>query len=292
MNSEWAPWGLTTNGNTKANHKLFWQHVVNRFRADGVTNVSWVWTPNVRYGGDLSSYAEMYPGDSYVDYVGLDGYNWGGSRWQTFSQVFDQSYNEMTSLTSKNILIMEIGSSELGGNKASWITDMFNQLSTKYTRIKGFTWFNENKENDWRIESSTASKNAFSTAVKNLAVATTPTTQVHPVTPPTPVAPTPVTPKPITPTPVTPPSVKPVPKPDKPVKNPANNYSEKKTWDSRPDQTIDGNHAPSPAIKGESIRLSRRARFYSKVSSVINTFFGTISKKCQDSKRFITNINR
>lgn len=168
MNTDWTPWGIGKQGNNRDNHKTFWQHVVQVFRAQGATNVKWVWSPNVRpwNAGDLyGSYADLYPGDAFVDYLGLDGYNWGTSQswseWQTFSQVFELSYNELTAMSGKDILIMEMASAEAGGNKAAWITDMFNQLNSRFSHIKGFTWFNINKETDWRITSSVSAKQSF-----------------------------------------------------------------------------------------------------------------------------------
>lgn len=170
MNSEWSPWGIGKNGNNNENHKLFWRYVVQKFRDNGVNNVDWIWTPNIRYYGDLYSYTEIYPGDGYVDYVGLDGYNWGTTQewsvWQSFREVFQTSYNELTGLTSKNILIMETASTEIGGNKASWIINMFSDIEFYFPRIKGVTWFNINKETDWRINSSETSKIGFIQALK------------------------------------------------------------------------------------------------------------------------------
>lgn len=166
MNSEWAVWGVTNNGNTTESHKQFWRYVINRFRNNGATNVSWIWSPNVRFYGDPCSYSQIYPGNDYVDFVGLDGYNWGTtqswSTWQSFSEVFGASYNELTGISSKNILIMEVASAEKGGDKAAWITTMFSDMQNKFPRIQGLTWFSINKETDWRINSSDASKLAFS----------------------------------------------------------------------------------------------------------------------------------
>jgi len=165
MNSEWVSWGIGKNGNTPEKHKLFWQHVVNIFRAENVSNVEWIWSPNVRYYNDPCSYSEIFPGNDYIDYLGLDGYNWGTSQswsvWQSFSDVFSRSYNELIALSSKNILIMEVASTEAGGNKANWIIQMFSDLRNKFPRIAGFTWFSINKETDWRIDSSQASMDAF-----------------------------------------------------------------------------------------------------------------------------------
>ncbi len=180
MNSEWAPWGVTNNGNTTESHKTFWRYVINRFRNNGVTNVSWIWSPNVRFYGDPCSYGQIYPGDEYVDFVGLDGYNWGTTQswsvWQSFSEVFGQSYNEITSISSKNVLIMEVASAESGGDKAAWITAMFSDLRNKFTRIQGFTWFSINKETDWRINSSEKSRIAFSNGVNGTSTPSSTTT--------------------------------------------------------------------------------------------------------------------
>jgi len=62
---------------------------------------------------------------------------------------------------------METASTESGGNKAKWITDMFTSLNNNFGQIQGITWFNINKETDWRIESSLASKQAFIAGATN-----------------------------------------------------------------------------------------------------------------------------
>ncbi len=165
MNINSVSWAIGKQGNTADNHKQFWRYVVTKFNDAGATNIQWIWSPNTRSWGDTISYNDIYPGDSYVTFVGLDGYNWGTtqswSTWQSFREVFDQSYNEMTALTSKKILLMEVASTEKGGDKAQWIRDMMSDLQTRFTQIQGFTWFDMNKETDWRIDSSQGAKIAF-----------------------------------------------------------------------------------------------------------------------------------
>lgn len=169
MNSDWVPWGIGKNGNDNTGEIAFWRYVVNRFAANGVANVSWVWSPNVHYSGETYTYSQLFPGDAFVNYVGLDGYNWGTTQswsvWQSFSDVFGSSYNDLISLSARKILITEVASAEQGGSKADWILAMGNDLRTKFTRIQGITWFDINKETDWRIDSSQASKQAFSNMV-------------------------------------------------------------------------------------------------------------------------------
>lgn len=191
MNTNWTPWGYQLAGNTDLTHKEFWKYVVNTFRAEDATNAKWVWAPNVIPYGAKYSYAQMYPGDAYVDFTGLEGYNWGTSRswsvWQSFDEVFYSSYKALTAVTSKKILITEIGSTEQGGSKADWFKDMGTVLRSKYPQVQGFTWFNINKETDWRINSSASAKAAFIAMVKG--AATTAAPKPDPVSP----APTPTT---------------------------------------------------------------------------------------------------
>lgn len=174
MNGDWATWGINIPTNGPENQKLFWRYVVNKFRRENVTNVAWVWSPNVHFWGEEATYADLFPGDEYVDYVGLDGYNWGTSQswaeWQSFDEVFGQSYRDLLAISQKSVLISEIGSAEVGGDKAKWITNMFEVLPSKYPRIKGFTWFNILKETDWRINSSAKAKQAFIAGVESLII--------------------------------------------------------------------------------------------------------------------------
>lgn len=170
MNGNWYPWSEQVNGNTAGQFVLAWQHVYNLFATQGVTNVTWVWCPNVAYPGSTPLQG-LYPGDATVDWVGMDGYNWGSNQghiWQPFSSVFQQTYQELLSITTRPIMIAETASAEQGGNKASWITDAFvTQLPQHFPSVRAVTWFNENKETDWRIESSPTAQNAFATAIQS-----------------------------------------------------------------------------------------------------------------------------
>jgi len=48
-----------------------------------------------------------------------------------------------------------------GSAKAAWITDAYTVQMKKYPLLKGWMWFNENKEKDWRVNSDLASLAAF-----------------------------------------------------------------------------------------------------------------------------------
>lgn len=157
MNGDWRPWGANVNGNKASEYPIAYKHVVDIFRAQGVTNVKWVWQANTIYMG--ASIKPFYPGDDYIDYVAVDGYNWDTSSPE---EVFGVTFDQIKTFTSKPVFIGETGCPEYSG-KAKWITDFFTMI--KIRKLVGFVWFQYNKENDWRIDSSTAALNAFRTGI-------------------------------------------------------------------------------------------------------------------------------
>jgi beta-mannanase len=168
MNGDWYPWAGANNGKAAggaAKYIAAYRHVHDLFVADGATNVVWVWCPLVTDVPNESwnHWTNYYPGDAYVDWVGLDAYNWGTSSscctWQTFAELSTSLYGDYAG--KKPLIIPETASAEFGGNKAAWITDFRQQLKTNFTAIKAVVWFDINKETDWRIASSPATLAAY-----------------------------------------------------------------------------------------------------------------------------------
>lgn len=168
MNGNWYPWAEGVNGNGAGDFVAAWRHVVGVFRSAKVSNVSWTWAANVPYAGSTPLSA-LYPGDSYVTRVGLDGYNWSTlqswSTWQSFADVFGPGLAELRALTAKPEYISETASPEVGGDKAAWISDMWSTLAA-HPEVRGITWFDYDKETDWRIDSSDTALAAFATGMR------------------------------------------------------------------------------------------------------------------------------
>src|SRR3954466_7891203 len=124
MNGGWYPWGLHGTGNSAAEYVGAWRHVVTLFRRQGARNVKWVWAPNVDIDGSLP-FAAAYPGDSWVDYVGLDGYNWGTAKapgWKSLTAIFGSSYDRLLTLSTRPVMITEVAANEDGvHDKPAWI---------------------------------------------------------------------------------------------------------------------------------------------------------------------------
>ena len=191
MNGDWSPWGVGVNGNVARDFVAAWRYLHARFAAAGASNVRWVWVPNVIYDTVPATLAEVYPGDAYVDWLGMDGYNWGTavywvscpcqSWWQSFAEVFDATYQQLVALAAKPIMIGETACAEQGGSKAAWIGQALGEaLPATYPQIRAVTWFDAKATGfdtnaqghvgptatvDWRITSSDSARAAFRTAV-------------------------------------------------------------------------------------------------------------------------------
>jgi hypothetical protein len=141
-----------------------WRHVHDLFTANGASNVVWVWAPNVTDSPGTPDTMAYYPGDAYVDWTGVDGYNWGTSDpdfdWQSFKEVFADIYPKLAA-KQKPIFIGEMASDETGGNKADWIADIVPTLKGDYPLIRAFVWFDIKKERSWQIDSSPAALTAY-----------------------------------------------------------------------------------------------------------------------------------
>ncbi|WP_426998426.1 glycosyl hydrolase [Pseudarthrobacter sp. N5] len=168
MNGNWYPWAEGVNGNGPGDYVQAWRHVHDVVASTGATNVAWVWAPNVPYWGS-TDLAGLYPGAGYVDVVALDGYNWGTSAswssWVSPQDLFGPGIAQLRSLApGKPIIIAETASSEAGGSKAAWNTDLVSYLAAQ-PDVTGFVWFHIQKETDWRINSSASSASAFKSAL-------------------------------------------------------------------------------------------------------------------------------
>lgn len=161
MTGVWYPWAPAVNGGSPEAYVAAWRHVHDLFAAAGARNVSWVWSPNV-VEGEPTTLAEVYPGAAYVDIVAVDGYNvgsdkpeWGG--WKGPEQLFAATIGFCSQLApDKPLWINEIGSTEHGGDKAAWITSLFDYLRT--TRVSGVVWYdNPVERRDYRLNSSPSS---------------------------------------------------------------------------------------------------------------------------------------
>jgi hypothetical protein len=184
MNGSWYPWdGFHNGGDTLTGYGSptkpdgperyidAYRHIHHIFDSIGVPKVSWVWCPNTMWDTTkvLNKISSYFPGADVVDWIGMNCYNWGssaaGMSWKSAEQMFRLTYTGAVALADKPILVGESASTEVGGDKAAWISATFGTIRTAFPKIKLFTWFNENKETDWRINSSPAALAAYRAAI-------------------------------------------------------------------------------------------------------------------------------
>jgi hypothetical protein len=160
---------LSTFGTT-ADYVAAFRHVVTVFRQEGVTNVAFVWTMmadtfNPSPPVDPTS---LYPGDSYVDFIGADGYNWYPGRhsatWRSFAQIF-MNVRAFALAHGKPWMAVETGVQEKSGDpgaKAQWYRDAL-ATAALWPDLKAFMYFNSDTVYPWWVDSTSTSLSAFRT---------------------------------------------------------------------------------------------------------------------------------
>lgn len=173
MNGDWTAFQPTRSGDrpaggTYAEFIAAWRYLVTFFRDHGATNVRWVFNPTADTYAGTTPISAIWPGRSYVDVLGLDGYNWGTGgifTWRSFQNIYTTQYNRITALDpSLPVWICEFGSKEpteddgapidTTHSKASWYRSMMSWLDG--TRVTALVMFDVYKERDWRIASDPA----------------------------------------------------------------------------------------------------------------------------------------
>ena len=150
MNGHWYTWGYTHTSSTV--FVAAWRHIVNVFRAWRAQNVTWLWTINtIHKHGRVPAPSPWWPGTSYVNWVGIDGYFTNSS--SVFASVFGPTIVYIRSLTHDPILITETSATPVASQPTK-IADLF--AGVHLYRLLGFIWFNSIDRVDWRITSPAA----------------------------------------------------------------------------------------------------------------------------------------
>jgi glycosyl hydrolase family 26 len=172
MNGWWYPWSVRVFGDQQipdpqqvANRPMFfraaWRHVWKVFQAQGVKNVTWVWTisrDGQRYGWpDLHSW---WPGAKYVDWIGMNGY------YRKPTDNFDYLYKDQLAIlrtfTKKPVLITETGVGP-GPARHTQIENLFAGIRRE--NFLGFIWFDVNANEHWNVDGNPGATRAFHTGI-------------------------------------------------------------------------------------------------------------------------------
>jgi hypothetical protein len=159
FNGKWYLWGYRYIA--PAQYVAAWRHIVTLFRQNGAGNVIWIWNPNVTMGmpnttGDLQPW---YPGNAYVNWVGLDGYYYEAD--QTYASIFNQTIGQVRALTKDPMIIMESGANPVSGRVRA-IANLFNGAE-KTPGLLGIIYFDYDKKSirDWYLNNDPSALAAF-----------------------------------------------------------------------------------------------------------------------------------
>jgi len=168
MNGDWFTWS----GNPGL-FKQAWRRIHAIFVAEKAANVEWIWSPNVQSAPDTPENGMhlYYPGADVVDWVALDGYNFGDDhdewhKWESFESVFAKVLPEFKKrYAGKPVMIAETGCPPGGGDqRVTWIREAYAHLQG-CPQVKAVVWFNYDKrregEPNWRIDVTPESLAAF-----------------------------------------------------------------------------------------------------------------------------------
>jgi hypothetical protein len=172
MNITDSPWWPRHFGPTEdaSLYVDMYQYVHDIFTNAGVDNAEWIWSPNWASNPPdaWNAIPNYYPGDAYVDWIGLSGYNWYNSPpppdepWRDFDYLYDGVLTDLTCRYAKPQIIAEVGSVEGTGGltKADWISELY-QKSLDYPFLRSIVWFNDYAQAnpayaDFRVTTGTA----------------------------------------------------------------------------------------------------------------------------------------
>lgn len=170
MNGNWYPWSAAMGGNSPNDYINMWKHTKAIFDSKGLDakHLQWVWCVNNTDVGGYSA-ESYYPGDAYVNWIAIDGYNWGTSqtwsRWESPEEVFSPMVSRLRAITNKPLTITEVASTTARGAgtditaKTQWLTDTFNYAIAQ--NINMIIYFNEDKETDWAVFGGTRGDSSF-----------------------------------------------------------------------------------------------------------------------------------
>lgn len=147
MNGDWCWYSAFYTARDADIYIKLWRYIRDIFDRHGVDNLIWIWNPHDVSRPDFAwnNFMAYYPGDEYVDIIGMTGYNNGtyfsGEKWRAFDLIYSDVYKQYSALFDKPFMLTEFSSSTYGGNKAAWIDDMFAKIGN-YPNIKVAVWWN------------------------------------------------------------------------------------------------------------------------------------------------------
>jgi hypothetical protein len=107
-----------------------WQRIHRLFAAAGATNVTWVWCPN----NGPTDWDQYYPGNGYVDIIGVDGFSNIRYGYQSFEQMFGPFFGHFAG--RKPLMVVETATNAGDGAPSQGIGSAASFIDGMHTYLK------------------------------------------------------------------------------------------------------------------------------------------------------------
>lgn len=154
FNAGWEPYSLGRTGNTPQAMYGAWRRVFRIVRQYTGANAMFTWT--VGYSGRTTDLKTAWPGGAYVNYVGIDSYDWcTNTSWCPGDRYRYQ--NMLTYLRSfdggRPTILAETATGLMTSNRGAWLGAALS--AAKADGLYALVWFDEVVPNttqpDWRL---------------------------------------------------------------------------------------------------------------------------------------------
>lgn len=160
MNGAWQSYSESNSGNHRGDFVKAWRHVYDVFQSVGASNARWIWSPNV-VGPRSSPLAELYPGDRYVDWIGLDGYSYPKAGCAPAARTFGPALDEIRHFSTRPVMLAEVSVAASCPGRAALISNLLSWVREQ-PEIRSLTWWQRtDSDADWQLSGADGSASAF-----------------------------------------------------------------------------------------------------------------------------------
>ncbi|WNM36030.1 glycosyl hydrolase [Streptomyces sp. Li-HN-5-11] len=169
FNTPWETYSLGKEGNTPQALYAAWRRVFRIFRQYTGSKSLFVWT--VGYSGSITPLKTAWPGSDYVNYVGIDSYDWCTKpTWCPGDQYrYKTVLNALRAFDGgRPAVLAETATGLQTADKGKWLGAAFKTAQADH--INALVWFDEIVPNttqpDWRLASPPSAQAGIQAALR------------------------------------------------------------------------------------------------------------------------------
>lgn len=175
MNGSWFDWCGVHSPSGADGFIRAWRRVHDIFGAAGASNVAWVWCVNWNDNPaePANVAARYYPGDAYVDWIGVDGFNDSGQNPERLFGAFYRAYaGRKPLMIGETAVTRPDNGPSVEGAEATWIASLAAWIKG-HPDIRALVWFDTDVTAetggtiDWRIDAFSGELAAYRALVRD-----------------------------------------------------------------------------------------------------------------------------